>query len=64
MLPLLAFAIRRASRAAIAMEARGLTGQGGRTILGAPVLALRDAVFAGSALALLAAACTLAWMLR
>lgn len=64
MLPLLAFAIRRASRAAIAMEARGLSGQGRRTILGAPVPALRDAVFAGSALALLAAACLLACMLR
>jgi energy-coupling factor transport system permease protein len=64
MLPLLAFAIRRASRAAIAMEARGLTGQGGRTMLGAPVPALRDVVFAGSALALLAAACTLTAMLR
>lgn len=64
MLPLLAFAIRRASRAAIAMEARGLTGHGSRTILGAPVLARRDAVFAGAALALLAAACTLAWALR
>jgi energy-coupling factor transport system permease protein len=64
MLPLLAFAIRRASRAAIAMEARGLAGHGTRTILGAPVLARRDAVFAGLALALLVAACTLAWMLR
>jgi len=60
-IPLLAYAIRRAGRAAIAMEARGLgTGQA-RTILSAPRLSRRDAVFAGIALGLLAIA--LAWSL-
>ena len=54
MLPLLAFAIRRASRAAIAMEARGLSAEGQRTILDAPVLAPRDGVFVAVAVALLA----------
>jgi energy-coupling factor transport system permease protein len=52
-LPLLVYAIRRATRAAIAMEARGLSA-GERTITRAPVLRPADAVFATAALALLA----------
>lgn len=62
-IPLLAFAIRRAGRAAIAMEARGLSAGGARTILGAPRLHARDAVFLGVALALIAA-CLLAAAFR
>lgn len=54
-IPLLAYAIRRAGRAAIAMEARGLGAGARRTILGAPRLSLRDAVFASAALGLLIA---------
>lgn len=50
--PLLAFAIRRASRAAIAMEARGL-GAGRRTILDAPRATGADVVFVAIALLLL-----------
>ncbi len=57
-LPLLAYAIRRATRAAIAMEARGLTA-GARTIVGAPRLRTRDAIFTGASLALLALTFTL-----
>lgn len=53
--PLLAFAIRRAGRAAIAMEARGLGASAARTIVGAPRLRPRDAVFTAAALAALAA---------
>ncbi|WP_119272803.1 energy-coupling factor transporter transmembrane component T family protein [Taklimakanibacter deserti] len=52
-IPLLAYAIRRAGRAAIAMEARGLGAGQARTILAAPRLGRRDAVFAGIALGLL-----------
>jgi energy-coupling factor transport system permease protein len=54
-IPLLAFAIRRASRAAIAMEAKGLGAAGRRTILDAPVLARRDGVFVALSAAALAA---------
>lgn len=50
--PLLAFAIRRASRAAIAMEARGL-GSGSRTIMGAPHAGVGDVVFVAASLLLL-----------
>lgn len=53
--PLLASAIRRAGRAAISMETRGLAPGPPRAILGAPVLHRRDAVFAASAMLLLAA---------
>jgi energy-coupling factor transport system permease protein len=53
--PLLASAIRRAGRAAISMETRGLAPGAPRTILGAPHLHRRDAVFAVSAMLLLAA---------
>ena len=52
-IPLLAYAIRRAGRAAIAMEARGLGSGGKRTILNAPRLGRRDAGFAVTALTLL-----------
>lgn len=58
-IPLLAYAIRRAGRAAIAMESRGLGAGGRRTILAAPRLSRRDAAFAGITLGLLAL--TLAW---
>lgn len=48
-IPLLAYAIGRAGRAAIAMEARGLT-TGARTISGAPRLRRRDAAFGAATL--------------
>jgi energy-coupling factor transport system permease protein len=44
-IPLLAFAIRRAGRTAIAMEARGLAAGTPRTILHAPRFRMRDAFF-------------------
>lgn len=53
--PLLAVAIRRASRAAVAMETRGLAPGAPRTILGAPVFGPGDALFVLGAAALLAA---------
>jgi energy-coupling factor transport system permease protein len=52
--PLLAFAIRRANRAAIAMEARGLGAGSERTIVGAPATRAADAIFVAAALASLA----------
>jgi energy-coupling factor transport system permease protein len=52
-IPLLAFAIRRAGRTAIAMEARGLSPDGPRTILNAPAFHGRDGVFHALALAML-----------
>lgn len=55
--PLLAFAIRRAGRTAIAMEARGLGADSKRSILGAPKLTWRDLVFIGTASAMLAMMC-------
>lgn len=54
LVPLLAYAIRRANRAAIALEARGLGRGSPRTIIGAPRARPRDAVFTGTVLALLA----------
>jgi energy-coupling factor transport system permease protein len=51
--PLLAYAIRRASRAAIAMEARGLGAVARRTVFAAPRYRLDDLVFAASAAMLL-----------
>jgi energy-coupling factor transport system permease protein len=54
-IPLLAFAIRRAGRTAIAMEARGLSPDATRTILNAPRFSRRDAIFALIALAALGA---------
>ncbi|WP_201834831.1 energy-coupling factor transporter transmembrane component T family protein [Microvirga zambiensis] len=52
-IPLLAYAIRRAGRTAIAMEARGLGPDGPRTILNAPGFARRDGAFVVAALAIL-----------
>lgn len=52
--PLLAYAIRRAGRSAMAMEARGLSRDGQRTYLSAPRLGGRDWIFALMATALLA----------
>lgn len=54
--PLLAFAIRRAGRTALSMQARGFDPAAPRTIVGVPRFAARDALFAISALAVLAAA--------
>lgn len=54
--PLLAFAIRRATRTAIALEARGLSPDRPRTVIGAPVFRQRDAVFALISMLLVAAA--------
>lgn len=44
--PLLAYAIRRAGRSALAMEARGLAPGAKRTVTNAPAPRRRDAVFA------------------
>jgi energy-coupling factor transport system permease protein len=54
--PLLAHAIRRASRMAIAMEARGLGAARHRTVAGAPQWHLGDLVFTASAAMVLALA--------
>jgi energy-coupling factor transport system permease protein len=53
-IPLLAFAIRRAGRSAIAMEARGLLPGAARTITDVPGFRARDAAFAIVALAAIA----------
>lgn len=45
LIPLLAYAIRRANRASIAMEARGLKKNAPRTVIGAPQFQFRDMVF-------------------
>jgi energy-coupling factor transport system permease protein len=58
-IPLLAFAIRRAGRTAIAMEARGLSPDGPRTILNAPSFGWNDAVFGLTATGLLVASIVL-----
>ncbi|NMG41576.1 energy-coupling factor transporter transmembrane protein EcfT [Chelativorans sp. ZYF759] len=55
-IPLLAFAIRRATRTAIALEARGLSPDRPRTIVGAPPFRRGDITFAVLSLALAAAA--------
>ena len=52
--PLLAFAIRRAGRMAIAMEARGLAPRDARTVTATPPFAPGDAVFIVLALGILA----------
>lgn len=52
-IPLLAFAIRRAGRTAIAMEARGLGPDAPRTIMNAPAFHRRDGVFVVVALGML-----------
>jgi energy-coupling factor transport system permease protein len=54
-IPLLAFAIRRAGRAAIAMESRGLGLSVKRTIVGAPKLGRGDATFVVASLSMLIA---------
>jgi energy-coupling factor transport system permease protein len=53
--PLLAFAIRRAGRTAIAMEARGLSANASRTVMNVPTFHRRDIVFVVIALATLGA---------
>jgi energy-coupling factor transport system permease protein len=53
LIPLLAFAIRRAGRTAIAMEARGLGRARPRTIARVPPIRRRDFLFATSAAGLL-----------
>jgi len=45
LVPLLAYAIRRAGRSAIAMEARGLEASHDRTVTNAPILKPRDGWF-------------------
>lgn len=55
--PLLAYAIRRAGRSALAMEARGLAPGGKRTVTNAPALKLRDGVF------VLVGGCSLAFVI-
>lgn len=59
-IPLLAFAIRRAGRTAIAMESRGLGPDTPRTIMNAPGFRVRDAVFCVVALGALALCAVLA----
>ncbi len=54
-IPLLAFAIRRAGRTAIAMEARGLSPRAPRTFLNAPRFSRRDAIFVLMSLAAIGA---------
>jgi energy-coupling factor transport system permease protein len=53
LIPLLAFAIRRAGRAAIALEARGLGGSGKRTLIKVPEFRRRDLAFSAATGALL-----------
>ncbi|WP_309082751.1 energy-coupling factor transporter transmembrane component T [Chelativorans sp.] len=55
LIPVLAFAIRRAGRAAIAMEARGLRVAGARTLTHVPPFRARDFAFALAVVALLSA---------
>jgi len=59
---LLAFAIRRAGRAAIAMEARGLAPGARRTVIAAPRFHRRDIAFVAVALAMLALC--ISWSIR
>ena len=61
-IPLLAFAIRRAGRAAIAMEARGLAPGAPRTVIAAPRFHRRDIAFVVCALAMLALC--ISWSIR
>lgn len=58
--PLLAYAIRRATRSAIAMEARGLGAGPRRTVTGAPSAGKRDAAFVVAAVALMGASLAVA----
>ena len=61
-IPLLAFAIRRAGRAAIAMEARGLARGAPRTVIAAPRFRRRDITFIAIAFAMLALC--ISWSIR
>ncbi|WMT85317.1 energy-coupling factor transporter transmembrane protein EcfT [Pelagibacterium sp. 26DY04] len=54
MVPLLAFAVRRAGRSAVAMEARGFGALPARTMVGVPGFSWRDAAFGLTSLAVLA----------
>lgn len=56
LIPLLAYAIRRAGRSAIAMEARGFASANPRTIVDVPSYSGMDCTFAAMALVLLALA--------
>jgi energy-coupling factor transport system permease protein len=58
--PLLAFAVRRAGRTAIALEARGLSPRGPRTVMNAPGFAGADVIFVVVAALGLCAAAVLA----
>ncbi|WP_306117991.1 MULTISPECIES: energy-coupling factor transporter transmembrane component T [unclassified Roseitalea] len=62
--PLLAYAIRRAGRSALAMEARGLAPGAPRTVTGAPALTRKDAVFSVCAAAVLLVAIVVAFTMR
>jgi energy-coupling factor transport system permease protein len=53
-IPLLAFAIRRAGRTAVALEARGLSPVGPRTVLNAPGFKRSDAIFLIAAVVVIA----------
>jgi energy-coupling factor transport system permease protein len=53
-IPLLAFAIRRAGRTAVALEARGLSPVGPRTVLNAPDFKRSDAIFLIAAVVVIA----------
>lgn len=57
--PLIAYAIRRAGDTALAMESRGLGAPPRRTVIGAPVSSKRDAIFCFTGLAWLL---SLYWM--
>ena len=59
--PLLAYAICRAGRAALAMEARGLAPDGKLTVTNVPMLSWRDGVFAIGSCAVLLLTPALPW---
>lgn len=52
-IPLLAFAIRRAGRTAVALEARGLSPDGPRTVMNAPGFRRSDIIFIVAALGMI-----------
>jgi energy-coupling factor transport system permease protein len=52
-IPLLGYAIRRAGRTAIALEARGLSPDGPRTVMNAPRFAPADIIFIAAALGII-----------
>lgn len=57
-IPLLAFAVRRAGRTAIALEARGLSPDGPRTVMNAPRFTGADAMFVVAGLGVLSLCAT------